>query len=345
MLPADFKPSRKRTLECVTKQAAAGNQPSGAALPSLLPGEPSNPTEHLNAALKTDPFSILLEQALSADEKRTISNCATAPDQVISRRFAAKAFLADAARKLEPQRTSWASQLPENSPARNLNFPLMFWVANTLEFEDKDLVGDLFNGMPIAGPIKPVPTLTERPTIASVTLEQWRDEIPERNKINTERVKKSQGSAAANACFEKTMKEVEAGWVSVPIPLSQADPLWPLTPRYALEEQHGTQAKKIRLIDDFRASGLNNTVTVNDTNIPDGLDSFIATCSAYQRMLEGRTLLACSVDFAHAYKHVPLLQAHEDFAKIIFAQPKGEPLVASLRTQPFGSKKSPGELG
>ena len=47
------------------------------------------------------------------------------------------------------------------------------------------------------------------------------------------------------------------------------------------------------------------------------------------------------MDFAHAYKHAPLLQSQEKFAHIVFAQPEGEPLADALRTQPFGSRRAP----
>ena len=159
-------------------------------------------------------------------------------------------------------------------------------------YDDKELVMDLYKGMPIAGPIDPVPTLTTRERKSTTTIDEWRAEIPESNTANVARVVKSQGSDEANACYVKTMKEVDSGWLSYPVPLSQVDPNLPLTPRYALEEQHGKQEKKYRLIGDFKASGLNNTVSTNDTSIPDGLDSLVAACSAYQGILEGRTLLA-----------------------------------------------------
>ena len=174
---------------------------------------------------------MLLGRALNLEEKQAITACVFEPDQVIARRFAAKATLADAARKLEPQRIARASQLPGNSPDGNLHFPLMFWAANTLGYKDDDLVNDLFTGMPIAGPIKPSPSLTERTVNASVTLDQWKEAIPERNKANAKRVMKSQNPPAANACYEKTMDEVKAGWLSVPIPLSQADPFMATNPQ------------------------------------------------------------------------------------------------------------------
>ena len=45
-----------------------------------------------------------------------------------------------------------------------------------------------------------------------------------------------------------------------------------------------------------------------DTNIPDGLDAFLAVAAGCKKILNGRGLRACSVDFPHAYKHVPLLK-------------------------------------
>ena len=75
----------------------------------------------------------------------------------------------------------------------------MLRVMNTIGFQDTELVNDIFKGMPIAGFIDPVPTLTERPLTATVTMEQWKEGLPERNKVNIARVVKSQGTPAANA--------------------------------------------------------------------------------------------------------------------------------------------------
>ena len=102
------------------------------------------------------------------------------------------------------------------------------------------------------------------------------------------------------------MDDSKEGWITEPIPLSAADTKRPRAPRFAIPEQHWNSPEKFRAIDDFRASGLNDTVSVSDANIPQGLDGFIAICSARQRLLNHRELLAFSVYFAHAYKQVPL---------------------------------------
>ena len=99
------------------------------------------------------------------------------------------------------------------------------------------------------------------------------------------------------------------------------------------------------MIDDFRASGVSSTASVSDTNIPDGLDSLLAMCSAYQRLVRGRRVLVCSVDFSHAYKNIPPPVEQEHFASIIFPNKEGEPLVGRLRTQPLGSSRAPANWG
>ena len=95
---------------------------------------------------------------------------------------------------------------------------------------------------------------------------------------------KATGTALGNECHERTMKEVEVGWITTPIPVSQVPSNVPLTPRFAHPEQHGNQATKIRLIDDFRISGVNSTLSMNDTSIPDGLDALLAMCTGYQKL-------------------------------------------------------------
>ena len=103
----------------------------------------------------------------------------------------------------------------------------------------------------------------------------------------------------------------------------------------------GNQPTKIRLIDDFRASAINAIVETEDANIPDTLDSLIAVSSFFALVKPGCDLYCATADFAHAYKHVPILEDHRQFATILLAPPQGDLKAACLRTQPFGSKRAP----
>ena len=44
--------------------------------------------------------------------------------------------------------------------------------------------------------------------------------------------------------------------------------------RFVIDESRGNHAKKVRLIDDLRISGINDVVTMSDTEIPQDLDAF-----------------------------------------------------------------------
>ena len=138
------------------------------------------------------------------------------------------------------------------------------------------------------------------------------------------------------------MLEVEKGRVTEPIDVTDAMlRTVPLTPRYAILEQHGNAEPEIRLIDDFRASAVNAIAECDDTNVPDNLDVFFAI-SAYLALVKpGRDTKCATADTAHAYKHVPLHADQREFATIILAPPSGCLKAASLRTQPFGSKRAP----
>ena len=89
------------------------------------------------------------------------------------------------------------------------------------------------------------------------------------------------------------------------------------------------------------ASAINAIIQTEDANIPDTLDAFIAVGSYLALIAPGCELLCATADFAHAYKHVPILEDRREFATIILAPPQGALEIATLRTQPFGSKRDP----
>ena len=152
--------------------------------------------------------------------------------------------------------------------------------------------------MPIAGAIPPVPGLSARKRQAELSYTQWKRDIPRRNQTIIDRVLKTQGSELSLLCWEKTLAEVRAGWVTEPIDLNDAlAGSTPLTPRFAIREQHGEQKPKIRLIDDFRASEINAIVETVDTNIPDSLDVFTALTSYFKLVAPECQLMCSTMDF------------------------------------------------
>ena len=99
---------------------AAGSQPAGRGLPSLITPTPCSPQEYLVAALPLDPAAILIERAFPGDVKAAMYNCLFAPSTVLRRRANADIFSPDVAAKLSVARTAWAAALPDRSPAAGI---------------------------------------------------------------------------------------------------------------------------------------------------------------------------------------------------------------------------------
>ena len=95
------------------------------------------------------------------------------------------------------------------------------------------------------------------------------------------------------------------------------------------------------MIDDLKASKVNDFLGLVDTSIPENLDTFLGMALTRAEAGSSTGLRAFSVDFAHAYKHVGVAADQLDFATIVLGDPDGNAMMASLRTQPFGSIRSP----
>ena len=79
--------------------------------------------------------------------------------------------------------------------------------------------------------------------------------------------------------------------------------------------------------------------------MPDNLNTMLATANFLKKLNPDACLLAFSVDFRHAYKNIPMCRLQGDFARIAVSPPHGEPLMAELRTQPFGARRAPANWG
>ena len=87
--------------------AAAMAQPSGRAIPALIPDTASSVDEHVALASAINPFAILLERATSDRTRCVASWAATRPAELNAHRSMALAALIQASDRLEPQRAAW----------------------------------------------------------------------------------------------------------------------------------------------------------------------------------------------------------------------------------------------
>ena len=338
----NFHPSRNRSVLATAATGASQIQPTGRALPTLVAGGPSTVDIHIAAASAINPTTALLTTTLSEQCREIINETLRLPDAVIPKRASAFSTLQAVSNSFTQHRNAWTPAIPPDSPAQNINFPLICAITNTFGYADTTHVADLALGMSITGHIPPTGTLPLREKAAATPYATWAAGIPMRNAEIIQRIRADQGSTLSNACWELCLKEVQDGWLTAPIPLGDTIAAsTQLTPRFAKSEQHGAEPAKIRLLDDFKAPGINEMLDTLETSIPDCIDVFLAHATFAKSILPECTLLAASVDFKHAYKHIGISADQQHLATLLIAPPFGPLVTTKLRTQPFGSARAP----
>ena len=115
----------------------------------------------------------------------------------------------------------------------------------------------------------------------------------------------------------------------------------PPTPRFCIKEQHGNWPEKYRLIDDCKIRRINETLDLAETSVPDSLNVAFTMARTHALSWKQLILQLVIVDFSHAYKHIGVDCAQNDYAHIALLSPTGIPMYCKLNTQPFGSARAP----
>ena len=261
-----FVPSRKRNVTATATTAVGGCQPSGRALPSIILGVHSSAADHVAAARAAHPVASLLNVALDGPTRVACAALASDPGAVVAKRGVALAEFRSLADRLENARSVWFGRLDAWNPARRLHLPLLQFLVTKFEYVDPGVVRAIAEGMPIGGPVPPSGALLPRACPAAVSLDDWRAGIAKRNREAIRRVEKDRNTPEGIACWSKSEKEIKAGWLSEPVPLTnELAETHQLTPRFGIFENRGKGERKVRVIDDLSASAVNDTLGMAET--------------------------------------------------------------------------------
>ena len=115
----------------------------------------------------------------------------------------------------------------------------------------------------------------------------------------------------------------------------------PLTQRFAINEQHGLGAEKIRPADYIEITELRKTLELRETSVRDSLNVALSIARTHSTTWKQLTLQLAIVGFIHAYKHIGIDHAQHAYAHIALLSPSGIPMRCRLNTQPFGSSRAP----
>ena len=137
--------------------------------------------------------------------------------------------------------------------------------------------------------------------------------------------------------WQATLEEVEEGFLTGPWSIEHLNRESVVSPRFGLQQKN-----KLRPIDNFTASHINNAAGVQERFMVDTVDEICAMVKAWmQESGPGLKLVGKTYDLRKAYRQLALRKAHLDFAWISVWDPVQEaPALFKMETLPFGATAS-----
>ena len=213
-------------------------------------------------------------------------------------------------------------------------------ILTEMNYEDMDALDMLQHGSPLAGevPHSAVFKSSFRPCLS--TMRQLEKEAPRRNKLVLSMVRSSGEADMDVAVLDETLLEVSRGWADGPWCLDQLEAGATVSRRFPIR-----QGPKIRLIDDYTASGVNDSCAVNTKVDLHAVDTFIGVVKSYFDVMgkagKSTGIQAKTYDLKSAYRQIPIQESHLKFGYFcIYNHKKKSPEIYRSLALPFGATHS-----
>ena len=140
--------------------------------------------------------------------------------------------------------------------------------------------------------------------------------------------------------FAKTLEELECGWLEGPLSPEDLPESAVVSRRFGIKQGTGEKAK-VRLIDDFSASGVNSTVQVECSAKLHTLDVAAALCMELLRGSACAEWVGKTIDLSAAYRQLGIAPSSRWVSYIAVYDPDSRsPKIFSMKALPFGASKS-----
>ena len=212
-----------------------------------------------------------------------------------------------------------------------------------IDHPDTDLPRDLREGFPLVGDIPvspaapPAPVRSAKLSLSSL-LQEATSLAPRLVEQHSAPPRDSASRAAEREVFSQTQADVSLGRMGPLRPLGSSGTGPPYTRRFGVTQTSSHGKAKLRCIDDFAQSLVNDAVSV-DRRIRMGRISDLV--EAARRLRQSRPDAPLSVlksDFQAAYRSCPIHPDHVPLANILVRDPdSGELRVSAQYAMPFGA--------
>ena len=347
--PTGFKPSRHRFAQGIASRISAGRQPSGNARPPLVERHLSK-SEYLSSALRSQ-HPMMSPPDLDPDLRRAIHISASDKGTLCSQRAERSHQLNLMSNALEDKRSEWKNELsPALQLVSHIHIPLQWALLSALEYPDLFFAYDHTHGKTLAGTACHSFLWHRKDRIPKTTVPVLLQERTWRNLATIAAIKPNPDHLVDMAGFKKTLKEFEIGHMQGPYEINEI-PLerYILSRRKTIKQgfdEAGNQ--KYRNVDDFTASGINDTAAAAESYVPDGFDIALNVISEYydifdeQNFDEDIDIHGYVADYATAFRQDPVRPDQQNLVVVAFWNPVEKKIQAGImKGHPFGAALSP----
>ena len=300
-------------------------------------GIPRSPTEFIAAAVALGHPRFLLARVHGDSETAVDHLLGNGAELSLRRASFLKTWL-QRAKELHGQEEQLHSHLPKHLRRVLDGKRLLLWkeMLISLGYRDAKVIDEVIAGFPMTGWTEESGVFVPDVRPPDLTVEQLRGIALGLNHAVVDSLAQAGASDLDGPAWDETQAEIQNGWLE---PCDVPDlRLVHVAKRFPLQ-----QGGKLRLIDDFSAAGVNQTVGMAEKLRVESVDELTATILVMLRKCGGNTMLNLvgrTFDLKSAYKQFGVDAEHQKTLRIAQRHPEGGVRFFAVQSLPFGATAS-----
>ena len=268
--------------------------------------------------------------------------CSRPPKQLMDHRLCALKYWLSRAKALKCDEELLHASLPPGLQDILAPKRLLLWKEMLVHhgYPDVEVFDEVVSGVDLAGPACFVPSFEAGFKPAKITETELASTARTARVGLIASVRSSGDDFIDREVFKKTMEELACGWLDGPFSLDELPDAAVISRRFGIKQGSGEKLK-VRLIDDFSASGVNSTVQVECSAKLHTLDVAAALCLELLRGSSCCEWVGKTVDLSAAYRQLGVSPGSRWVSYIAVFDPVSRgPKIFSMKALPFGASKS-----
>ena len=207
-------------------------------------------------------------------------------------------------------------------------------------YPDCDVFNEVVEGVGLSGPAPYVPSFEASFKPAKVTESELASSARAGRISLLSSIRSSGDPFIDSEVYAKTLEELDCGWIEGPLDPSSLPDDAVINRRFGIKQTSGDRVK-VRLIDDFSASGVNGTVQIDSSTKLHTLDIAAALCMDLLKKSPTSQWVGKTVDLSAAYRQLRISPKSRWVSYIaVFDPSTRRPKVFAMKALPFGASRS-----